>query len=170
MIDTRRLGLGISLLLVLGATAASRAQPAPRIPLKDFFDNPKISSAAISPDGRQLAFLAPEGNRMNVWVGDDQQDLGSAKAITHDKRRGIMHFVWTRDSRYVLFEQDRDGDENFHLFRADPLHSDADPVDLTPMGGVLGPRSSIFRAVGPKRPLSRSMAGTSATSMRTASI
>jgi Tol biopolymer transport system component len=134
--NARRLGLEISLLLVLGAAAAARAQPAPRIPLKDFFDNPKISSAAISPDGRQLAFLAPEGSRMNVWVGDVVRSLDSARAITHDTQRGIMHFVWTRDSRYVLFEQDWDGDENFHLFRADPLHSDAKAVDLTPMAGA----------------------------------
>ena len=134
--NARRLGLGISLLLVLGAAAVARAQPAPRIPLKDFFDNPKISSAAISPDGRQLAFLAPEGNRMNVWVGDVARSLDSARAITHDTQRGIMHFVWTRDSRYVLFEQDRDGDENFHLFRADPLRPDAKAVDLTPMAGA----------------------------------
>ena len=61
-----------------------------------------------------------------------RRGLDSAKAITHDTQRGIMHFVWTRDSRYVLFEQDRAGDENFHLFRADPLHSDVDAVDLTP--------------------------------------
>ena len=134
--NARRLGLGISLLLVLGAAAAARAQPAPRIPLKDFFDNPKISSAAISPDGRQLAFLAPEGKRMNVWVGDVARSLDSARAITHDTQRGIMHFAWTRDSRYVLFEQDREGDENFHLFRADPLHADAKAVDLTPVAGA----------------------------------
>ena len=134
--NARRLGLGISLLLVLGAAAVARAQPAPRIPLKDFFDNPKISSAAISPDGRQLAFLAPEGNRMNVWVGDVARSLDSARAITHDTQRGIMHFAWTRDSRYVVFEQDRDGDENFHLFRADPFDPDAKAVDLTPMAGA----------------------------------
>ena len=134
--NARRLGLGISLLLVLGAAGAARAQPAPRIPLKDFFDNPKISSAAISPDGRQLAFLAPEASRMNIWVCDVATSLDSAKAITHDTQRGIMHFVWTRDSRYVLFEQDRNGDENFHLFRADPLHPDAKAVDLTPMAGA----------------------------------
>ena len=73
---------------------------------------------------------------MNVWVGDVARSLDSAKAITHDTQRGIMHFVWTRDSRYVLFEQDRDGDENFHLFRADPLHPDAKAVDLTPMAGA----------------------------------
>lgn len=133
--NRRRLRLGILLLLVLGAAAAARAQPAPRIPLKDFFDNPKISSAVISPDGRQLAFLAPEGARLNVWVCDVAEGVDSAKPITHDTQRGIVNFVWTRDSRYVLFEQDQGGDENFHLFRADPLHPDAKSLDLTPMAG-----------------------------------
>ena len=48
---------------------------------------------------------------MNVWICDVAKGLDSAKAITHDTQRGIMHFVWTPDSRYVLFEQDREGDE-----------------------------------------------------------
>ncbi len=134
--NVRRLGLCILLLFGLGAVVTAKGQAPPRIPLKDFFDNPRISSAAISPDGRRLAFLAPEGIRMNVWVCDDPNNLDSAKAITHDAQRGITHFAWTRDSRYILFEQDRDGDENFHVFRADPLHPDAKSVDLTPMAGA----------------------------------
>ena len=90
--NARRLALGISLLLVLGAAASARAQPAPRIPLKDFFDNPKISSAAISPDGRQLAFLAPERNRMNVWVDSN----GDVRACT--AQVGTKTQIRVRDS------------------------------------------------------------------------
>ena len=108
----------------------------PLIPLKDFFDNPKISSATISPDGKRLAFLAPENNRLNVWVCDTGNDLASAKAITHDAARGIMNFTWTRDGKYILFEQDSGGDENFHLYRADPADPGATPLDLTPMEGA----------------------------------
>ena len=52
------------------ALPASPQTVAERISLKDFFDNPKISSAAISPDGKRLAFLAPESNCLNVWVSD----------------------------------------------------------------------------------------------------
>ena len=115
--------------------AVAAPSVAARIPLKDFFDNPKISSAAISPDGKRLAFLAPEGGRLNVWVCDLAKGLDSAKAITHDTERGIASFAWTRDSRYVLFEQDQGGNENFHLFRADPLRPDAKSLDLTPMSG-----------------------------------
>ena len=106
------------------------------IPLKDFFDNPKISGAAISPDGKRLAFLSPENNRLNIWVCDTGSDLASAKAVTHDTKRGIITYAWTRDSSYILFEQDQGGDENFHLYRTDLSNPNAKAVDLTPSEGA----------------------------------
>ena len=69
------------------ALPASPQTVAERISLKDFFDNLKISGAAISPDGKRLAFLAPESNRLNVWVSDVGNGLDSAKVITHDGPR-----------------------------------------------------------------------------------
>jgi dipeptidyl aminopeptidase/acylaminoacyl peptidase len=108
----------------------------PTIPLKDFFDNPKISGAAISPDGKRLAFLSPENNRLNIWVCDTGTDLASAKAVTQDTERGIIAYWWTRDSSYILFEQDQGGDENFHLYRADPSNPTAKTIDLTPNEGA----------------------------------
>jgi dipeptidyl aminopeptidase/acylaminoacyl peptidase len=108
----------------------------PAIPLKDFFDNPKISGAAISPDGKRLAFLSSENNRLNIWVCDIGSDLASAKAVTHDTERGIIAYWWTRDSSYILFEQDQGGDENFHLYRADPSNPTAKTIDLTPTEGA----------------------------------
>ena len=108
----------------------------PEIPLKDFFDNPKISGAAISPDGKRLAFLSPENNRLNIWVCDTGTDLAFAKAVTHDTERGIIAYWWTRDSSYILFEQDQGGDENFHLYRADPSNPTAKTIDLTPTEGA----------------------------------
>lgn len=106
------------------------------IPLKDFFDNPKISDAAISPDGKRLAFLSPENNRLNIWVCETGSDLASAKAVTHDIERGIIAYWWTRDSSYILYGQDQGGDENFHLYRADPSNPTAKPIDLTPTEGA----------------------------------
>jgi len=118
------------------AAGSLLAAPPVQIPLRDFFDNPKISSATISPDGKWLAFLAPEEKRLNVWVCATGGSLDTAKAITHDHVRGISDFMWTRDGRYVLFAQDQDGDENFHLYRADPERPEAKGVDLTPMEGA----------------------------------
>ncbi len=122
--------------LIVAGVAWAGNVPVAQIPLKDFFDNPKISSAEISPDGKKLAFLAPEGTRMNVWVCDLDKGVDTAKAITHDTKRGIGSFEWTRDSRYVLYNQDQGGDENFHVYRADPEHPEVAAVDLTPMDGA----------------------------------
>jgi dipeptidyl aminopeptidase/acylaminoacyl peptidase len=128
------------LLLFLTAMAAiplnaGETKP-PEIPIKDFFDNPKISSAEISPDGKRFAFLAPEDGRLNVWVCDAGADFSKAKAVTHDKKRGIFDFFWTRDNRYILYLQDQGGNENYHLYRVDPEKPDATALDLTPYEGA----------------------------------
>jgi dipeptidyl aminopeptidase/acylaminoacyl peptidase len=133
--------VSILLLLICGLFAghslvAQTTDKSREIPLKDFFDNPKISGAAISPDGKRLAFLSPENNRFNIWVCDTGSDLASAKAVTHDTKRGIITYAWTRDSSYILFEQDQGGDENFHLYRTDPSNPNAKAVDLTPSEGA----------------------------------
>jgi dipeptidyl aminopeptidase/acylaminoacyl peptidase len=117
-----------------GAPAAAPLPP--KIPLTDFFDNPKISSAHISPDGTRLAFLAPDRGKLNVWVCALNEGPAKARLITRDEKRGIMYFFWTRDSRYVLYLQDQGGNENFHLYRADPSAEKIDPADLTPFDGA----------------------------------
>jgi dipeptidyl aminopeptidase/acylaminoacyl peptidase len=122
------------LLTVLGISSALAETP--RIPLKDFFDNPKISSAQLSPDGKRLAVLMPAGGRMNVWVMEVGQTPEQARQITSETKRGITHFFWSRDGRWLLYAQDRGGDENFHLFRADPAQEKPNAVDLTPFDGV----------------------------------
>ena len=38
------------------------------VPRKQFFGNPQRARARISPDGSQLAFLAPLDDVLNVWV------------------------------------------------------------------------------------------------------
>jgi dipeptidyl aminopeptidase/acylaminoacyl peptidase len=124
--------------LVLCTGSPLVAAPPPRIPLKDFFDNPKYASAEISPDGKRLAFLAPADKRLNIWICQAGAPLDSARPVTHEKARGIYSFAWSRDGRWLLYSHDANGDENFHIFRADP-DAPADPnapgvapVDLTP--------------------------------------
>jgi dipeptidyl aminopeptidase/acylaminoacyl peptidase len=118
-------------------SAPAAARP-PKIPIREFFDNPKISSAKLSPDAKRLAFLAPWENRMNVWVVDLDQNrpveelMKEAKRVTADKRRGIFSYFWTRDGRYILYGQDQDGNENYHIYRVDPSQPDKAAVDLTP--------------------------------------
>ncbi len=125
----------LALFLSLGACVSAErvpAPPPPRIPLKDFFDNPKYASAEISPDGKRLAFLAPAENRLNIRICEAGAPLDSARLVTHEAARGIFSFAWSRDGRWILYSHDSNGDENFHIFRADPDQPDAAAVDLTP--------------------------------------
>ena len=85
------------------------------VPRKRFFGNPQRARARISPDGSKLAFLAPRDGVLNVWVAP-VEDPTNAKAITHDTQRGIRSFFWAYTSEHVLYSNDKDGDEDFHLY------------------------------------------------------
>ncbi len=115
------------------ASAASPATMPPLIPREVLFGNPRKSSPALSPDGQHLAYLAPdEKDVLQVYVrtvgkGDDRK-------ITSDKKRGIRSFQWTYDGSQLLYQQDSDGDENFHLYG---VNISTNVVrDLTPFQGV----------------------------------
>lgn len=103
-----------------------------QIPLEVLLGNPEKVGATISPDGQRLAYRAPLDGVMNAWVGD----LGSDdfKPVTHDTGRGILGMTWARDSRHLLYIQDRDGDENWHVYTVDVTTGDA--VDRTPFDGA----------------------------------
>lgn len=122
-----------------GAPApAPTAKSAPRmdpnlIPRAVLFGNPDRAAAMISPDGKQLAFLAPEGGVLNVWVAP-ASDPGAAKAVTHEKERGIRTYYWAYSSQQILYLQDKGGDENFHAYLVDLAKNET--KDLTPMDGV----------------------------------
>jgi dipeptidyl aminopeptidase/acylaminoacyl peptidase len=103
----------------------------PLIPLRDFFRNPERTAYQISPSGGSIAFLSPYENRLNIWVQSARG--GEARRITSVRERDITAYLWKSD-QHILFFQDSGGDENFHVFSADP---DGDNVrDLTPLPGV----------------------------------
>ena len=105
-----------------------------RYPVEAFFADPVRAGATISADGTRIAYLAPENGRLNVWVEPVQG--GDAVCVTHDHNRGIRGYRWTSDPRWMLYVQDDDGDENWHVFRVDLDDPSAPAVDLTPFPGV----------------------------------
>jgi dipeptidyl aminopeptidase/acylaminoacyl peptidase len=88
------------------------------IPRKDIFGNPTRTSAAISPDGKHIAFIAPKDGVLNVWVAPSGR-LNDAKVITSDTKRGIRGFRWARNSSQILYTQDTGGDENWRVYLTD---------------------------------------------------
>jgi dipeptidyl aminopeptidase/acylaminoacyl peptidase len=115
------------------AAHSSRAALPPLIPRKVLFGNPVKVLPEISPDGKRLAFIAPDKNDvLQVWV----QTLGKedARVITSDKKRGIRQYQWTFAPDTLLYMQDADGDENFHVYATSI--ADGQTRDLTPFPGA----------------------------------
>jgi dipeptidyl aminopeptidase/acylaminoacyl peptidase len=111
----------------------ARADLPPLIPRKVLFGNPVKSSPQIAPDGKRLAFLAPDRkNVLQVWV----QTLGKddAKPVTSDPKRGIRRYHWTYAPDTLVYFQDTDGDENFHVHAVEVKSGKV--RDLTPHKGV----------------------------------
>ena len=106
-----------------------------RIPLEVLFGNPEKASPRLSPDGKKLAWLAPDEGVLNIWV--------DGKPVTKDRGRGIRNYFWAEDSETLLYIQDKDGDENWHLWAAGTTER-----DLTPFPGV----QAQIVATGPKFP------------------
>ena len=118
--------------LVLAAFPAWGELP-PLIPRKVLFGNPAKSQAQISPNGKILAYLAPdEKGVMNVWVRTLGQN--DDRVVTADQKRGINVYDWQQDSEHILYGQDRDGDENWHVYQTNLKTKIT--RDLTPFQGV----------------------------------
>ena len=105
-----------------------------RISVDDMFKPPTRAGATISPDGTRIAYLAPWRNRLNVWVGTVDSD--DARCVTADETRSVLNYEWTDDPRWLLYTQDGNGDENWHVYRVDLDDPFAPAVDLTPFPGV----------------------------------
>ncbi|HET7571240.1 MAG TPA: alpha/beta fold hydrolase [Gaiellaceae bacterium] len=113
--------------------AAPVGTPPRLIPVEELFADPLFSNARISPDGTRIAYVAPAHGRRNVWVRGIDEEHGDAVCVTHDAHRGVFAFQWTDDPRWLLYMQDTDGNEDWHLYRVDLEAPDAPPVDLTPL-------------------------------------
>ncbi len=103
------------------------------IPREILFGNPERSSPQLSPDGKYLAYIAPdEKNVLQVWLRTvGQQD---DRQLTEDKKRGIRIYFWTFDGEQLIYLQDSDGDENWHLYS---VNINSNTVrDLTPFEGI----------------------------------
>lgn len=105
--------------------------PLPLIPRETLFGNPERARPQLSPDGKHLAFIAPDRkNVLQVWLSAPEGD----RQLTNDAKRGIRAYFWTYDAQHLIYMQDADGDENFHCYAVN-IHSNT-VRDLTPFEGV----------------------------------
>ena len=110
-----------------------RTDAPPLIPRQVFLGNPDKASPQISPDGAWLGWLAPVDGVLNVWAAPAERPA-EARPVTRDTGRGVRMYSWTYSRARIVYLQDSDGDENWHVYTVD-LDS-GEIRDLTPIEGV----------------------------------
>ena len=99
--------------LCIAACVLSASSPK-LIPRSLLFGNPEKVQPQISPDGKALAYLAPSGGALNLWVRILSEK--KSRVITHEIKRGLSNYFWASDSKHLFFLQDQNGNENTHTF------------------------------------------------------
>ena len=129
----------IIIFFILISSYVILAQIPPVIDREVFFGDPEIAGSQISPDGNYISFLKPFNGVLNIWVKTVEQKFEDAHPLTADTARPIRGYFWSRDSKYILYVQDKGGDENFRIYKVDPAGK-GEPVptstDLTPLEKV----------------------------------
>lgn len=122
-----------ALSLIFAPAPPTRAQEGslpPLIDRQEFFGDPEIAGAQISPDGQFIAFIKPYKGTRNIWFKRATEPFSSAKPITSDTKRPIPNYFWSRDGRYILFTQDAGGNENFNVYAVNPAEPPAAGQDV----------------------------------------
>lgn len=119
----------------------------PIIEREVIFGNPEIAGAQISPDGKYLSFLKPWKDTRNVYVKGVDEPFTAARLMTTEAKRPVAGYFWSRDSKYILYAKDNDGDENFNVYAVDPAAKPAAGADAPPsrdLTGLKGVRVQII--------------------------
>ena len=103
------------------------------MPRRILFGDPAYADVKISRDGKFISWLAPFEDVVNIWLAP-VDDILAARPLTRTKGRPIDLHWWMPDGGHILFVNDENGDENFHLFAVAP--NTGNLRDLTPLPGI----------------------------------
>jgi dipeptidyl aminopeptidase/acylaminoacyl peptidase len=142
--------LCVSLLVpVAGAQDKKAAGLPPLIDRELIFGNPEIAAAELSPNGQYIAFLKPWKDTRNIYVKAVAEPFSTARLLTTESKRPVAGYLWTRDSKYIVYAKDNDGDENFNVYAVDPSAKPAPGADAPPsrdLTGLKGVRVALYEA------------------------
>lgn len=132
----------LSVLVMLAFIGRSAAgQQTPIIDREILFADPEIASAEISPDGERIAFRKPYNDVMNIWVKGIDEPFDSARPLTADERP-IPGYFWSEDGQFILYVQDKGGNENYNVYAVDPA-AEPDPNTGVPASRNLTPLEDV---------------------------
>ena len=102
-----------------------------KIPIEDFFRSPETLKVQISPNGESVIYGKSWEHRINIFM--KKLETGEINQLTFSTNRDILDYFWA-DNDSIVYLQDNNGDEQFHLFAVSSKGGDV--IDLTPFEGV----------------------------------
>lgn len=94
------------------------------VPLRHFYANSESRwRFRLSPDGERLAWLEAKNLKPALWV----RPLDGADAEIFHTDDEVRWFAWSADSRFLLYQADRDGWENDVVVSIDVTRPGAEP-------------------------------------------
>ncbi|MFP5393484.1 MAG: alpha/beta hydrolase family protein, partial [Gammaproteobacteria bacterium] len=102
-------------LALLLPASPSRAAPAEPVPLADFFGNPSVSAAKLSPDGRSLAVLLTGTNGYDRLGVVNLVDY-SIHVVAEFSNADVGHVQWVNNNRLLYDSRDKQtaaGDQRY---------------------------------------------------------
>jgi len=145
-----KLSLSLVCVLLLASIATANGDTSTAPPLIDrdiIFGNPEIAAAQLSPDGKYISFLKPWKDTRNVYVKAVDEPFSAARLLTTETKRPVAGYFWTRDSKYILYAKDNDGDENYNVYAVDPSAKPAAGAEAPPsrdLTGLKGVRVMLY--------------------------
>jgi dipeptidyl aminopeptidase/acylaminoacyl peptidase len=116
---TRSAALGAGLSLPPLAPTAFSQPAGALVPRRLYFVQPDYANVQLSPDGEQLAYLAPVNGVRNLFVAPAAAPR-KGRQVTRVTDRDIrFSYVWAHTNRHIVFVQERDGDENWRASSVD---------------------------------------------------
>jgi dipeptidyl aminopeptidase/acylaminoacyl peptidase len=141
-------------LLAQNKPAATKTPGAvPLIEREIFLGNPEIAGGQISPNGKFISFLKPYNGVLNIYVKRTDEPFEKAKQLTANERP-VGGYFWSYNSKYILYQKDKGGDENFNIYAVNPADEAAKATGI-PASRNLTPDDkirAIIYAVSKKNP------------------
>lgn len=97
------------------SVTSQRNADARPVAIEDLFFSRNITDPAWSPDGKTIVFSTTLTGRVNIWKVAATGGWPVQVSVSDDRQFGA---TWSPDGKWILWQQDRGGNETFDLYLA----------------------------------------------------